>query len=184
MKNIGIIGLGKQTQEELVPAILSCNIENNIVAICDVDENVLTKFNKKFPIAHPYPSYQDLFNREKTIDCVVVCVPHKFYLPIITSALQLKIAVFKEKPLARNLLEAQEMCNLADKTKTSLFTVTKRAYYPAYQFGKSIFPHLGKVYQYLTKHFIPNGSIFEGWRSKKILQVEEFFLIWAITFSI
>lgn len=167
MKRIGIIGLGKQTQDELIPAILSCDIESNIEAICDIDENVLKKFNQKFPNAHPYSSYEELFDREKNLDCVIICVPHKFYFPIAKVALRRKVAVFKEKPLAKNLLEAQTMCNLASESKTPLFTLTKRAYYPAYQLGKLTLSQLGQVYQYSAKHFNPNGSIFEGWRSRK-----------------
>lgn len=167
MKKVAIIGLGKQTQEELVPAILSCDTKNSIEAICDVNKNVLQKFNKKFPNARPYHSYKDLFDKEKGIDCAIICVPHKFYFPISEAALQQRIAVFKEKPLARNYIEAQKISNLSDKTKTPLFTITKRAYYPSYQFGKLILPQLGNIYQYLAKHFIPNGNLYKGWRSKK-----------------
>lgn len=165
MKQIGLIGLGRQMELELIPAIGHCTNLFRVVALCDINKQRLRRINSIYPEAQPFRSYEVMFNTKK-LDAIVVCVPHYLYYPIVELALRKRIAVFKEKPFALNSNETKLILNLWEKTHIPIYTVGKRQFYGSYGWAKRNLSFLGQVYQYSARRAIPNGTLFRGWRSR------------------
>lgn len=175
IKRLAIIGLGGQSRSELIPAILKLGDKCEIVAICDVSEDFIKLTQELLP--HPekvvvYKDYKDLFGRagkkdNLKIDGIVLSVPHFLHGEIVKLSLKKGIAVFKEKPFAFNLKEAKEISTLAVKEGVQLYTVTKRQFYPSYAMGLQLLHDrvIGNPYMYSGRHFMPNGNLYDGWRS-------------------
>lgn len=164
-KNIAIIGLGQQTQQEIIPALLQCKDLFSVVAICDPQIDQISLVHPLFPESKIYTNYIDLLNGERRIDNIVISVPHIHYFEIVKESLIRGIDIFKEKPLSHNIVEAKELYKLSEKKRLSIFTITKRNYYQSYKEGHEYLKRIGKIYQYIAKHFVTGGNIHYGWRS-------------------
>jgi len=174
-KQLAIIGLGGQSRSELIPAILKLHSKCKIVAICDINEEFVDLTKKLISNDNRvivYKDYKDLFNQvgkkgKLTLDGIVLSVPHFLHGEIVKLAIKKGIPVFKEKPFGINLKEAREISNLALKEDVQLYTVTKRQFYPSYAMGLQLLHKrvIGTPYMYSARHFMPNGNLYDGWRS-------------------
>ena len=91
----------------------------NIVAICDVDENFLNRSGTKFPKAKKYRDYRKLMENAKDFDAVVVSTADHCHAPVAAAALELGKHVYCEKPLSHTVREARVLANLAAKHKVA-----------------------------------------------------------------
>ncbi|HEY3860376.1 MAG TPA: Gfo/Idh/MocA family oxidoreductase [Verrucomicrobiae bacterium] len=87
----------------------------NIVALCDVDENSLRNALKKYPGARPYRDYREMLEKEKTIDAVTVAVPDHHHAPAAIRAIHAGRHVYVEKPLTHTVWEARQLTLAARK---------------------------------------------------------------------
>src|SRR5712692_745186 len=82
--NIGIIGAARRG---------AVNTENvateNIVALCDIDENNLGKAAEKFPKARKYVDFRKLLDEAKDIDAVVISTTEHTHAFAAMPAIQL-----------------------------------------------------------------------------------------------
>ncbi len=85
----------------------------NIVALCDIDENYLGKAASSIPKANRYHDFRVLLDKERGIDAVVVSTPDHTHAPASMWAMQLGKHVYCEKPLTHTVHEAREMTRLA-----------------------------------------------------------------------
>jgi predicted dehydrogenase len=88
----------------------------NIVALCDVDDNYLAAAAKKFPEAKTYNDFRRLLD-QKGIDAVVVATPDHTHAVAAVAALRSGRHVYCEKPLARTLSETRIITNTAREQK-------------------------------------------------------------------
>jgi predicted dehydrogenase len=90
----------------------------NIVALCDVDEQFLEKAAQSFPQARRYSDFRILLEKEaKNIDAVVVGTPDHTHAPASAAALRLGKHVYCEKPLTHTVAEARKLAELAKENK-------------------------------------------------------------------
>lgn len=89
----------------------------NIVALCDVDENRLNGAAKRFPLAAKYNDFRKLLDKEAGIDAVTVSTPDHCHAPAGLWAMSLGKHCYCEKPLTHNVYEARKMAELAAKNK-------------------------------------------------------------------
>jgi len=164
MKQVALIGLGKQMQSELIPAVLLCADLCTVTALCDIDQIKLDQTSKLFPAARTFINYHTLIDTSP-VDVVIVCVPHYLHFPIVSYANSHGISSFKEKPFALNLAQAKQLKTLYKQTGVSVYTVTKRRFFQSYITGKRHLKELGSLYRYAARHFLSSGSLQEGWRS-------------------
>lgn len=88
----------------------------NIVALCDVDENLLADTMGRFPKARGFPDFRKMLDvMHKSIDAVLVACPNHTHAVATCAALHLKKHVYCEKPLAHTVFEARTVENLAKK---------------------------------------------------------------------
>jgi predicted dehydrogenase len=138
--NIAGIGVGGQGAGDID------NVSSeNIVALCDVDQEKAGGTFKKFPNAKVYRDYRQMLEKEnKNIDAVVIATPDHNHAPAAIMAMKMGKHVYVEKPMAHTIYEARKMTEVARQMKV----VT--------QMGNQ--GHAGEGLR-LTYEFIKDGAI-------------------------
>ena len=111
--NIGIIGVANRGG-----ANLSGVASENIVALCDVDENYLNQASQNFTGAKCYRDFRKML-QQNNIDAVVVSTPDHTHAPAANLAMKLGKHVYCEKPLTHNIYEARVLAQSAAKYKVA-----------------------------------------------------------------
>ena len=107
--NIAGIGVGGQGWGDIQ------NFRNeNIVALCDVDDQRAGEAFKTFPDAKRYRDFRKMFDEmDKQIDAVMVATPDHTHAVICKEAMKRKKHVFCEKPLAHSVYEVRQLIDAA-----------------------------------------------------------------------
>ncbi len=111
--NAGLIGCNGMGFSDLSSMLKISEV--HIIALCDVDENVLKKRTadlEKAGIKKPkwYKDYRKLLEN-KDIDVVIIGTPDHWHCLMLTDALQAGKDVYCEKPIANSIQEADIMLN-------------------------------------------------------------------------
>jgi len=112
--NIAGIGIGGQGGND----IDEMNSEN-IVALCDVDDEHAAHMFKKYPNAKRYRDFRQMLEKEKGIDGVVVGTPDHNHAVVSVTAMKLGKHVCCEKPLTRTVHEARVVAEVARGAKVA-----------------------------------------------------------------
>jgi predicted dehydrogenase len=107
--NIGVVGVANQGSYDLHNVA-----SENIVALCDIDDNYMAAALKEFPQATPYNDYRLMLKR-KDLDAVVIAVPDHTHAPATLLALQTGHHVYCEKPLTHTVVEARQVAETAKR---------------------------------------------------------------------
>lgn len=87
-----------------------------IVAVADVDANLLEKGTAAYPAARRYRDFRVMLEKEaEKIDAVVVGTPDHTHAPAAAMAMKLGKHVYCEKPLTHTVQEARTLAELAKK---------------------------------------------------------------------
>ncbi|MCK5407748.1 MAG: Gfo/Idh/MocA family oxidoreductase, partial [Candidatus Krumholzibacteria bacterium] len=109
--NLAVIGVGGKGFD---------NVRNfgdqNIVALCDVDDHLAADAFRMFPKAARYHDYRGMLDKEKSIDAVIVSTPNHTHIPISVMAMRLGKHVYCEKPLGNNVHEVRVAAQVAEET--------------------------------------------------------------------
>ena len=112
--NIAGIGVGGRGATDLH------NVESeNIVALCDVDEERAAGTFKKYAKAKKYRDFRVMLEKQKDIDAVVVATPDHTHAVASMMALKLGKHVYCEKPLTRTVREARMLAQAAREAKVA-----------------------------------------------------------------
>jgi len=111
--NIGIVGVagrGRANTDRV--------IGENIVALCDIDDNYLRIAAKRFPKAKKYYDFRKMLDQmDKQIDAVVVSTPDDTHAPASGMAMKMGKHCYCEKPLTHSIYESRVMAEVAAKNK-------------------------------------------------------------------
>lgn len=109
--NIGIIGVANQ-------GAFSLNnlLGQNIVALCDVDENFLAGAKQKAPHAKTYNDFRRLVDQDD-IEAIVVATPDHTHAVASMAVLKSGRHLYCEKPLARTISEVRTVTETARKLR-------------------------------------------------------------------
>ena len=111
--NIGIIGVHGRG------AANTAAVESeNIVALCDVDENYLGEAVRKYPRARTYIDWRKMLD-QKDIDAVVVSTTEHTHALVSVLAMRRGKHVYCEKPLAHSVYEARLMRETSKQMKVA-----------------------------------------------------------------
>ncbi|HVC95729.1 MAG TPA: Gfo/Idh/MocA family oxidoreductase [Pirellulales bacterium] len=124
--DLGVIGVGGRGAADL-DAVSA----ENIVALCDVDEDRLNQAARRFPAAKRYADYRQLLDEAK-LDAVVVATPDHHHAPAAIRALKRGLHVYCEKPLTHTVAEARLMAQLAAEKKVATQMGTQNHEHPGY----------------------------------------------------
>jgi predicted dehydrogenase len=109
--NIASIGAGGQAASD-IRSVAS----ENIVALCDVDQNRAAGSFNKFPKAKRFKDYRVMLHEmESQIDAVIVGTPDHHHFHASMAAIELGKHVYCEKPLTHSVWEARELTLAARK---------------------------------------------------------------------
>ncbi len=111
--NIACIGIGGRGA-----ANVNGVAGENIVALCDVDDERAGKCYDRFPKAKKYYDFRRMLDElDKQIDAVVVSTPDHTHFHPSMMALGMGKHLYCEKPLAHSVWEARQITDLARKNK-------------------------------------------------------------------
>jgi hypothetical protein len=110
--NIGVVGAAGKGASDTD----HCASEN-IVALCDADEEHCAGQRKKYPNAKFYRDFRKLLEAEKSLDAVIVSTPDHVHAAAAAMAMKLGKHVYVQKPLVHSVYEARTLRGLAKEKK-------------------------------------------------------------------
>ena len=112
--NIAAIGIGGQGKWDLG------RLESeNIVALCDVDEEFAAPIFNRYPQAKKYRDFRKMLEKQKVIEAVVVATPDHSHAVISMMAIKMGKHVYCEKPLTHSIYEARKLTEAAREYKVA-----------------------------------------------------------------
>ncbi len=109
---VAVVGVGGRGASNLAGVA-----EENVVALCDVDNGQLEAAAQKFPGAKKYRDFRQLLDKEKGLDALVCSTPDFTHAIVCVSAMKQGLHVYCEKPMAHTVSEARAMTEAAAKYK-------------------------------------------------------------------
>ncbi|MHB8521120.1 MAG: Gfo/Idh/MocA family protein [Limisphaerales bacterium] len=101
--NIAQIGAGGKGSSDT-----DCCSGENIVALCDVDQNTLNDRLKVYPKAKAYRDYRKMLDEiGKSLDAVIVSTPDNHHACAAVMAMKMRKHVYVQKPLTCSVYEAR-----------------------------------------------------------------------------
>lgn len=161
---VGVVGLGKQVQENHLPAILkSRNVK--LIAVCDIKVELVKAISARLGVNF-YLQAEKMFNKEK-LDLVIIAVPHSAYQSIVESAIKHKVHVIKEKPFAINLESAKKIVQMAEKNGVYILTTVQRRFNPIFNKTLKFLSQIGKISFFEGRYTFFTPDPDSGWRGQK-----------------
>ncbi|MDG2469525.1 MAG: Gfo/Idh/MocA family oxidoreductase [Pirellulaceae bacterium] len=108
--NIGCVGVGGKGSSDMSETA----VNNNIVAICDVDDGRLASAAGRFPKATKSSDWRKLLE-QKDVDAVTVSTPDHMHGSVSLAAMELNKHVYTQKPLTNTVAESRDLANMAKK---------------------------------------------------------------------
>lgn len=114
--HIGVGGMGMADLQDI-----SSHKQVQVVGLCDVDSDNLSKAAKSFKDAQTFADYRIMFERMRNdIDAVVVSTPDHTHAPASLLAMELNKPVYCQKPLTHHVTEVRAVRKMAaDKGLTT-----------------------------------------------------------------
>lgn len=128
MVKVGIIGLGHMGQLHLLNAMRVQGVE--VVAGADKSEKNRS-FAERFHLK-TYDDYTRLIDSEK-LDAVIISLPNFLKKEGVFYAAENGLDIFLDKPISRNLAEAQEMVCKVDQKNVRMLVGVNYRYFPCVQ---------------------------------------------------
>ncbi len=136
--NVGVIGVHSRGA-----ANMQAVSGENIVALCDVNDDFLAEAAKRYPKAKTYVDWRKMLDQED-IDAVIVSTTEHTHAPAGLAAMERGKHVYCEKPLAHTVEEARRMRETSKRMKV------------ATQMGTQI--HAGENYRRVVE-LVQSGAI-------------------------
>ena len=108
---LGIIGCGIISGAHFKAGIALDDVE--VIATCDVNQDRVDQMMELFSVPKGYTDWKELVASDD-IDGVVICLPEGLHATVAIFAAEHGKHVFVEKPMSRNLREADDMIDAAD----------------------------------------------------------------------
>src|SRR5215210_842487 len=142
---IGLVGLGYWG-----PNLLRVLVETQgaqVRTICDVDEDRLAVFSRRYPSLIATTSFADLLN-DPELDAIVLATPIHTHYDLGRQSLEAGKHTFVEKPLARSSEEARALADLAAENALVLMCGQTFLYSPPVRATKRLLDddELGDIY--------------------------------------
>jgi predicted dehydrogenase len=129
MIKMAMVGCGAVAQDYHLPAALHTP-EVKVTHVIDTNPILANKARSLAGAEFVLTDYRDA----KSIDAVIVAVPHFLHAQIVSHFLRCGVHVFCEKPLALKLSEARELVETAKGNNLVLAVGVFRRYYPTSRF--------------------------------------------------
>lgn len=115
--NVAFVGIGGRGRANLLAV---AQAKENVVALCDVDEDRAGDSFGMFPSARKFHDFRKMLDAmHKEIDAIVVSTPDHTHAPASLMAMELGKHCYCEKPLAHSVHEARTMARKAAERKVA-----------------------------------------------------------------
>lgn len=104
---VGVLGCGVISQAAHLEACVRAN-NVELVAICDVAEDLIEKMNLKYNPKAAYANYDEML-ADPEVEAVIIGIADQFHVPMAKKALQAGKHVLVEKPLGVTIEECEEL---------------------------------------------------------------------------
>ncbi|MBN2314468.1 MAG: Gfo/Idh/MocA family oxidoreductase [Sedimentisphaerales bacterium] len=135
-----------------------------VVALCDADQNVVDREDKKFKERNEkVDTYVDVRKllEDKSIDAIITATPNHWHALVTVWACQAGKDVYVEKPVSHNIWEGRKMVEAARKYKRIVQAGTQRrsdeGLAAAFEYIRQ--GNLGKILRARCYYFSPRGPI-------------------------
>ncbi len=164
--NLAVIGLGSVAQMVHLPNLMKIN-GAVVSAVAEVNRNRLNSVSEKYKINNRFTDYKDLLNNSD-VDAVIITTPTHFHKQIAIDCLNAGKDVLVEKPLTRNVSEADEILECAKRNNRKLMVGMNLRYRPDSMLIKSLIDagEIGEPY-YIKCGWIRNRSSSEKWFNRR-----------------
>ncbi|HPO49853.1 MAG TPA: Gfo/Idh/MocA family oxidoreductase [Spirochaetota bacterium] len=131
---VGIIGCGRISSKH-IEAIINNRERMELVSVCDIfedralEKSLEYKKNVKSSNVNIYSDYKTMFDNEK-LDIVTIASESGYHSEIAIRALENKINVIVEKPMALSVLDAQNMVETARRNNKKLAVCFQNRFNP------------------------------------------------------
>jgi len=118
--NIGVIGAGGRGHANTDGAVgpNAAQARENLVALCDTNENALKARSKDFPKAKVYSDWRKMIE-QKDVDAVIISTPDHHHALAAVAAMKRGKHVYCEKPLAHSVHEARAVRETYNKARVA-----------------------------------------------------------------
>lgn len=113
---LGLIGLGSMGSTHLQHALRLQNAR--LVAVADTSKKALSKA-RRWGVKKTYRSYEELL-KDSEVDAVIIALPTHLHLQCGKQVAEVGKDIFLEKPIARNIEEANELVSTSQKNSVKL----------------------------------------------------------------
>jgi predicted dehydrogenase len=131
-----------------------------LVAVVNHKKDSMIEFGKQFNIARQYEKLEDLL-KEGNVDALIVSTPNYLHASQTIAALNAGVHVMVEKPMAMNAQEAEQMCESAEKSGSTLMVAHCWRFDPDVLWLKDQSKKLGKIIRTkgigVHRHWGPSG---------------------------
>ena len=108
---VGVGGMGAHNLKQCA--------DENIVALCDVDQAYAAKTFQTYPNAKVYGDFRVMLEKQKDIDAVIVATPDHWHAMIALAAIRAGKHVYVQKPMTHSLQEARLLTEAAHAKKVA-----------------------------------------------------------------
>ncbi|MCX6903456.1 MAG: Gfo/Idh/MocA family oxidoreductase [Verrucomicrobia bacterium] len=115
--NVGLVGTWGRGE-----AHFGALSSENVVALCDINEEHLAFGAKRFPNAKTYVDWREMLDKQKDLNAVVICTADHMHSFVANWAMNRGLHVYCEKPLANSVEEARIVRATYLKNKNKLAT--------------------------------------------------------------
>lgn len=120
MKKIKTAIIGMGVMGNMFSKIIKEVPYSSLVAISDLNENLLLKCKKELNVA-VYKDYNEMFAKED-LDCVLICTPDRLHFDPVSKAIKKNLHIFLEKPLTTDVDEGKKILDIS-KQHNKVFMV-------------------------------------------------------------
>jgi predicted dehydrogenase len=132
---IGIIGMGWVASNYHIPAYRAGNF--NVVAICDIDKEVLETAQKKWGIEKVFTNYKEMLEL-KEVEIVDVAIRTFGRVPIVVDCAKAGKHLLVQKPFARSYHDGLAMVEAAEEAGVKLGVNSHYRWIPAFRGAHSL----------------------------------------------
>lgn len=141
---VGLVGLGEVAQIIHLPILESLSDRFEIVALCDISEELLAVLGEKYRVSHLYTDARKLAEL-KELDAVFVLNSDEYHTECVIAAANNGKHVLIEKPVCLTMSEADEIIQARDEAGVQMMVGYMRRYAPAFVEGVEEVKKLGKI---------------------------------------
>lgn len=161
-----VVGLGGIAQIAHLPILAKMdNIE--LAGLCDVDKGKAKNISSKYNVKNYFTNYDQMLANVEA-DCCIICSPNNLHKEQSIKALDKKLHVLVEKPLARTSAEAEAIVEAAKKNNRKLMVGMNYRFRPDIMMQESFISagELGDIF-YVKAGFLKKRSTGEEWPMMK-----------------